>query len=109
MQGAVAKDDGYDSVGEARGRRSTAARMQEAARHYGVTGDEAPLRDATRALAADAAARGLRAEELVIAFKQLWTTIPELSPIRRHSRPVVDELVTLCIHEYYRRREGATR
>ena len=109
MHGAVAQNDGYDRTGDARDSRSAAALMQDAARYYGDTGDHALLRDATRALAADAAARGLRAEELVIAFKQLWTSIPELSPIRRHTRPVVDELVTLCINEYYRRRESAAR
>ena len=109
MQHAVAMSDGFDRTREAREAPTAAAQMQDAARHYGSTGDESALRAATRALAADAAARGLRAEELVIAFKQLWTSIPELSPIRRHTRPVVDELVTLCINEYYRRRESAGR
>jgi hypothetical protein len=94
----------YDGVSA---QAAAVAHMRAAANVYASTGDEGPLRDAARAIAADAAARGLRAEELVIAFKQLWMSTPELSPVRRRSRTVVDELVTICINEYYRRRASA--
>ena len=109
MQSLLARDDSFDEHDGRRGQPAAVDRVQAAARLYGTTGNDGPLRDATRALAADAATRGMRAEELVIAFKQLWTTMPELSPLRRHSRAVVDELVTLCINEFYRHREGASR
>jgi hypothetical protein len=109
MHGALRMDDGFERPGDGHAHRAAHAQMQAAARAFGDTGDDTALRDATRALATEAVLRGMRAEELVIAFKQLWTTIPELSPLRRKARPVVDELVTLCINEYYRRREGASR
>lgn len=90
-------------------RRDPAERVRAAAERLAETGDEAPLREAAREIAAEAAARGLRAEDLVVAFKQLWTSIPALSPLRRRGRPLLDELVTLCIDEFYRRRRDGGR
>ncbi len=109
MRGVAVRNEGFGELDGVTSQATAVAHLRAAARVYGATGDDGPLRDAARAIAADAAERGLRGEELVIAFKQLWTSIPELSPMRRHSRPVVDELVTICIHEFYRRRESPRR
>ncbi|WP_285214653.1 hypothetical protein, partial [Klebsiella pneumoniae] len=82
MQMAAARQDGYDERDGTRRQHEALDRLRAGARVYGESGDDAVLRDAARAIAADAADRGFRAEELVIAFKQLWTSVPELSPMR---------------------------
>lgn len=109
MVRAMARRDGMDAHDGVSAQGVALARLRDAAGAYAADGDAAPLRDVVRVLAADAAARGMRAEELVIAFKQLWTSVPELHPLRRQARGIVDELVTLCINEFYRSRGDSAR
>ena len=72
---------------------------------------EARLADAARMIAEDAHRDGLRAEQMVIAIKDVWSELPEV----RGSAQVVDvqrllsQLVTRCIHEFYEPSERAAR
>jgi hypothetical protein len=59
-----------------------------------------------RALAqavAEARERALRAEEVVVSFKSLLASLPELnSPVRRlEAARLRERLITLCIRAYY--------
>src|SRR4051812_14382746 len=63
------------------------------------------LRDALRAIAAEARQHGVRAEELLITLKTTWFEIggrpnaPHSPTSSDHQR--LDELVTACIKAYY--------
>ena len=61
-----------------------------------------PLRVAMRRLCADARRSGMRSEELVVLLKLTWRARPELRVSRAHGSLVLDQVVTLCIQEYYR-------
>jgi hypothetical protein len=62
------------------------------------------LRAVIRAVAREARGRHLRAEQLVIIFKNIWESLPEVSyTADAAARELVrQQLVTLCIEEYYR-------
>ena len=64
---------------------------------------EVELRRTIRALADAARGRGLRAEQLVVALREAWTTLPEARAITPRSRraEVAAHLVGVCIDEYY--------
>jgi hypothetical protein len=66
-------------------------------------GSEAALQAALREMVADARARALRAEDVIVAFKALLGSIPELnSPVRRlEAGRLRERLITLCIKAYY--------
>ncbi len=66
---------------------------------------EVELRGALRALARDAHARSLRAEELIVVLKQMINTLPAVQQIqdRRERDELVRELVSTCIDVYYER------
>ena len=67
-----------------------------------ATGTDA-LHDALRLMARDAQSCGLRAEQVIIALKQLWGTIPEVQNAtdRQVRSRLLERLITHCIHEYY--------
>ena len=72
-------------------------------RHLSPQAADSHLRTALRRLSAEARAKGLQAEQVVILLKQMWGELPEVSqPLapdeRRH---LLERLVTLCIQEYY--------
>ena len=54
-------------------------------------------------MAADARAQGVRAEQLVVAFKAVWHALPVvLEAADRHGDARrLEQLVMLCIREYY--------
>jgi hypothetical protein len=55
-----------------------------------------------RELCATARRDGTRAEELIILFKKVWSDCPEVRTLPRESSTrLFDEVVTLCIKEYY--------
>lgn len=64
---------------------------------------EAEVHRGLTRLATEAKARGLRAEEMLIVFKNLWTTLPEVQPAldRTERQRLLGRLVTFCISEYY--------
>lgn len=60
------------------------------------------LRRALSALCADARARNLRPEQLILIFKQAWTSLPEFESGSRNQRQeLLDRIVSICIEEYY--------
>jgi hypothetical protein len=61
------------------------------------------LHDALRRMAREANANQVRAEQLIVAFKQLWATMPELQNAsdRQARSRLLERLITLCINEYY--------
>lgn len=61
------------------------------------------LRTALARVTAEARARSLRVEEVIVAFKKMWSTMPELSggPTRADEIAVRERLVTMCIKAYY--------
>ena len=64
------------------------------------------LRAALRAVAVEAQARQIRAEQLIVVLKQVWHTVPEVrsAPTRDIQDGLLDRLITACIQEYYRER-----
>jgi len=66
--------------------------------------NEDELHAALAAVAAEAHARALRAEEVIVSFKALLADLPEIhaGPRRIESTRFQEHLVTLCIKAYYR-------
>ncbi len=64
---------------------------------------EDELRDALRRYARDAQRRHMRAEEVVIAFKTMWSAFAEAGDAleRLEQQRLLERLVSLCIREYY--------
>jgi hypothetical protein len=62
------------------------------------------LRSALDAMAREARARALRAEEVIVSLKSLLAELPELQagPRRIEATRFQERLVTLCIKAYYR-------
>jgi hypothetical protein len=61
------------------------------------------LRHALGLLAQEAQSRRLRAEELIIALKGLWRSLPEVQQTtnRTEQNVLLGRLVSMCIEEYY--------
>jgi DNA-binding NarL/FixJ family response regulator len=62
------------------------------------------LREAIRAAAAEARERRVLPEQLLVALKQVWSSLPEVRAIRdpaEHAK-LLQRAVTICIGEYYR-------
>ena len=61
------------------------------------------IRDALRRLCDDARLHALRAEQLVIAIKQGWSSLHQEHPRPRVAGPdvLLNHVITLCIDEYY--------
>lgn len=64
---------------------------------------EAALQPALARMVAESRARALRAEEVIVAFKGLLASIPELNSAVRRLEAVRlrERLITLCIRAYY--------
>lgn len=65
--------------------------------------DEQALRAAVCALAREARERAIAPERLVVCFKTLWAeeTAAHPMPDRRAQGALFDQMVTLCIREYF--------
>jgi hypothetical protein len=63
------------------------------------------VRRALHALALAARQQSLHAEELIVALKQVWRSIPQVQETEdsRERARLMELLVTLCIEEYYER------
>jgi hypothetical protein len=55
-----------------------------------------------RDLCAEARREGTRAEELIVLFKKVWSDRPDVRTMPRETTGrLFDEVVTMCIQEYY--------
>lgn len=77
--------------------RSALSRSVEAGDH----GEE--LRDLLKRAAADARKRGVLAEQLLLALKEVWYSLPQLSTQPGHDvqTRLLQQLIARCIQEYY--------
>ena len=74
-----------------------------------VGSPERALAEALRGACDAARESGLRAEQLLLIFKEGWRYLPEAQRLRRQdAEAALARVITLCIHEYYgpERREG---
>lgn len=64
---------------------------------------EKRLRDVARMIAGDARARGLRAEQMLVALKRDWPRLLERRrvPGEAELSMLAERLVSFCIQEYY--------
>jgi hypothetical protein len=64
---------------------------------------EKRLRGVARMIAEDARARGLRAEQMIVAIKRDWPKLLERRrvPGEAELHMLIERLVSFCIHEYY--------
>lgn len=69
----------------------------------GAPPSDGELRRAMRLVCDDARHRGLRAEQLIITFKQVWATLPEVRKVPRGAEreEMLARLVSMCINEFY--------
>jgi hypothetical protein len=67
------------------------------------TFDQSTLRDELRAVCEDARQRGLRAEQLLIAVKEIWAKEPMARDIARNAggTPFLTQIVTMALDAYY--------
>ena len=96
-----------DGAGDALG--TSAARLALRA-HLQATREPrhaARARESVRALCDDAHRRQLRAEQLLVAIKGAWHSLPEVEGAARvkPSDSSLDRFITLCIEEFYARRD----
>jgi hypothetical protein len=63
------------------------------------------LEEAVATLVDEARERSMRPEELIIAFKSLYATLPDPPTIAARAEQLAlrEKLVTACIHAYYTR------
>ena len=64
---------------------------------------EADLRDLLCQTAAEAREKGIRAEQLLIALKDIWFSLPELTSKTATDvdNALLQDLISRCIQEYY--------
>ena len=65
--------------------------------------DRATLREELRAVCAAAKLRGVKAEQVLIAVKEIWGSLPETQIDSRYARgnPILSQVVTMTLDEYY--------
>jgi len=61
------------------------------------------LRRAVRLMCDELRARGLHAEQLLVAVKELWQSLPEAQqlPFGPPRYDALDHIITMCIQEFY--------
>jgi hypothetical protein len=61
------------------------------------------LRDLLCHAAADARGKGMQAEQLLVALKEMWYSMPEVSSASSAvvENALLQELISRCIQEYY--------
>lgn len=86
---------------------ATLKQLRTALARYVASGsaDEQSVCDALAVLAEEAQARQLRAEAMLIVFKEVWAELPEANAItdRAERDRLLDRVVRLCIDSYYQR------
>jgi hypothetical protein len=68
------------------------------------TAERTQLQAALVALAADARAKAMPPEQLLVVLKDIWNALPEVRAMTDASAQVdlLQRVVTMCIKEYYR-------
>ncbi len=70
--------------------------------HLSTPSPNGNLHHALQLLVREAKAEHLKAEELILLFKRLWDSLPEVQRAERHIvRELRTRLVSLCIASYY--------
>ena len=71
--------------------------------------DEAGFRRALRLMSEDAHRRGVRAEQVIVALKEAWRSLPEVQtlPAGGPRDMVLSRAITMLIEEYYASRGSA--
>jgi hypothetical protein len=97
------REDGRFPSDEARAELQAA--LGAFVRSGGGAADEEPVCAALHRLADEAHERQLHGEHLLVAFKRIWSEMPEVRALREagERQRLLDRLVTLCIDAYYRR------
>lgn len=74
------------------------------ARYVGDGHDSDELRGALRRAAEEAREKGIRPEHLLIALKEIWSSLPELQRAARRQghQQLLHRLIAHCLDEYYR-------
>ena len=74
--------------------------LQECLSH---SGDAARLQAVLRNIATEARSKQMRAEQLLIALKDVWYSLPQLqrAPEGDEQNRMLQRIVTQCIREYY--------
>lgn len=82
---------------------AAAHRALECALHPDAGTRSVGLQQAIRTLCEEARRQGVRAEELIVLFKKTWAERPELQTLsREETTRLFDEMVSLCVEEFYR-------
>src|SRR4051812_45028376 len=65
--------------------------------------ERAPLQSALESLAADARAKAMLPEHLLVVLKEVWSSLPEARAMTDTAAQVslLQRVVTMCITEYY--------
>jgi hypothetical protein len=65
--------------------------------------DQSALREELRAVCAEAKRSGVRAEQVLIAVKEIWAALPVAREIARNEKgkPFINAVVTMTLEEYY--------
>jgi hypothetical protein len=73
------------------------------ARYLGAPGDPSELRVALNQMAEEARAKAILPEHLLVALKQLWSSLPEVRSVGNleDQTRMLQRVVTMCIREYY--------
>lgn len=65
----------------------------------------AELRDLLMRIAAEARAKGIMAERLLVLLKEIWGSLPEVRhaerPAAGEQNALLQQLITRCIQQYY--------
>ncbi len=83
---------------------TTIAELREALSRSLKTGDHGKeLKSLLGRAAVDARSKGIQAEQLLIALKDIWYSVPSLSAHPGHDvqTRLLQQLIALCIQEYY--------
>lgn len=102
----MAPDRSNESGGERYPSREALALLRGSLSHYITDGeDEQRVCEALTVLAREAQERKLYAEHMLIAFKRVWSDMPEVEaiPAEAERKRLLSRLVKLCIDTYYKR------
>ena len=107
----MAPDQPYQPNPRSLSAETTAALRDAVMRHLEWGGDgDASLGHAVSIVVAEARQRDMRAEELILAFKNLYDALPEpkSAVARAEQAHLRERLVTACIRAYYNHETGAS-
>jgi hypothetical protein len=101
----MAPDRSNESGGRFPSRETLELLRATLSRYVRDGGDEQPVCEALVGLAKEAHERKLYAEQMLIAFKQVGSEMPDVQAIPQETerKKVLAKLVKLCIDTYYKR------